>query len=96
MSRVKAAPAFLTREEIDQVIAGMSASDLIEAMGEDETRVKGTKMMGAAFDSAAARLGLSNGSPATQHVKLQDFKYLAETLGKAVNIESPLSEGQQP
>lgn len=90
----KAAVRWLTRPEIDQVIAGMSAADLIDAMG-DEERIKGTKMMGAAFDSAAARLGLSNGSPASQHIALADFQYMAEALGKAVNVESPLSEGQK-
>lgn len=88
------AVTWLTREAIDHVIAGMSAADLIDAMG-DEDRIKGTKMAGAAFDAAAARLGLSNGSPATQHIRVSDFQYMAETFGKAVNIESPLSEGQE-
>ena len=35
-------------------------------------------MAGAAFDSAAARLELSNGTPATQHVKAATSTYLVE------------------
>jgi hypothetical protein len=85
---------WLTREQIDQVIEGMSASDLITAMGDGE-KLKGPQMAGAAFDSAAARLGLSNGTPATQHVRMADFAYMAGEITKAVNIESPLSPGQE-
>lgn len=96
---VTKAANWLTREQIDAVIAGMSAADLIDAMG-DEERIKGTRMMGAAFDSAAARLGLpedkDNGSSASHHIALADFQYMAQALGRAVNIESPLSERQEP
>lgn len=90
----KKVPAFLTREQIDQVIAGLSAGDLIEAMGDGDS-IKGTKMIGIAFDSAAARLGISNGVAGTHLVSVSDFKYMADKLGAAVNIDSPLSEGQQ-
>lgn len=84
----------LTREQIDAVIEAMSADDVITAMGDGET-IKGAKMAGDAFNSAAARIGMSNGTPATQHVSLRDFKYLADAIGKAVNVENPLSEGQE-
>lgn len=94
MSRAKAAPAFLTRQQIDQVIGGLSAGDLIEAMGDSDT-IKGTRMIGIAFDSAAARLGISNGVSGTHLVSVSDFKYMAEKLRDAVNIDSPLSEGQE-
>ena len=94
MSRAKAAPVFLTREQIDQVIGGLSAGDLIEAMGDSDT-IRGTRMIGVAFDSAAARLGISNGVSGVNLVHVSDFKYMAEKLSGAVNIDSPLSEGQE-
>lgn len=85
---------WLTREQIDQVIEGMSASDLITAMGDGEG-IKGPLMAGQAFDSAAARLGVSNGTPATQHVRMADFAYMANAITKAVDVDNPLSEGQE-
>jgi hypothetical protein len=91
----KKATVFLTRDQIDEVIAGLTAGDLIEAMGDGDT-IKGTRMIGIAFDSAAARLGISNGTQGTHMVSVSDFKYLADKLGGAVNTDSPLSEGQEP
>lgn len=85
---------WLTREQIDQVISGMAAADLLEAMGDGES-IKGPKMAADAFNAAAARLGMSNGTPATQHVRMSDLKYMAEAITQAVNIDSPLSEGQE-
>lgn len=85
---------WLTREQIDQVIEKMSAADLIAGMGDGDT-IKGPKMAGDAFNAAAARTGVSNGSPATEHVRMGDFAYMAKAITKAVNIESPLSEGQE-
>lgn len=81
---------WLTREQIDQVIEGLSAADLIEATGDGR---KDAAVAGAAFDSAAARMGVSNGTPATQHVKASDFSYMATQLGEAINVDGPLSEG---
>ena len=84
---------WLTREQIDQVIRGMSAADLIKAL-----EIHGDKSLAmpvAAFDLAAERMGLSNGSPASGHVSMADFKYLGNEIAKAVNVESPLSEGQE-
>ena len=80
---------WLTREQIDEVIAGLSAADLIEGTSNGR---KDAAVAGAAFDSAAARLGISNGTPATQHVRAADFQYLASQLGEAINVDSPLSE----
>lgn len=85
---------WLTTEQIDQVIAAMSAADLIAAMGNGE-KLEGAAMAGAAFDNAAARIGLSNGTPATQHVSMKDFAYLAQRIGEAVNVDSPLSGAQE-
>lgn len=81
---------WLTREQIDQVLSGLSAADLIEATGDGSNQ--GSKIAGVAFDSAAKRAGFSNGTPATQHVRASDFKYLAEKLGEVINIDGPLSD----
>lgn len=86
-----AAEQWLTREQIDQVIAAMSAADLIAAIGDGE-KIQGAAMAGKAFDAAAARLGISNGTPATTHVSMADFGYLANAIGEAVNVDSPLSD----
>lgn len=80
---------WLTREQIDQVVGSLSAADLIEATADGR---KDAAVAGAAFDAAAARLGLSNGTPATQHVHAYDFQYLATAIGEAINVDSPLSE----
>ena len=81
--------SWLTREQIDEVVAGMSAADLITATGEGR---KDAAVAGAAFDAAAARMGLSNGTPATESVHAYDFQYLATAIGEAINVDSPLSE----
>lgn len=94
MAAKKKPQVWFTREQIDEVIAGLSAGDLIEAMGDSDT-IKGTRMIGIAFDSAAERLGMSNGVSGVQMVHVADFKYMADGLSKAVNVEGPLSEGQE-
>lgn len=80
---------WLTREQIDDVIANLSAADLIEGTSGGR---KDAQVAGAAFDSAAARMALSNGTPATAHVRASDFKYLADRIGAALDVDSPLSE----
>jgi hypothetical protein len=87
-ARKKISP--LTREDIDVVVSGMSAADMLEAT-EDDTgkRRNGTKMLRVAFDGAAERAGY--GANATERVPVGLFKYYAESMGGAVNIESPLS-----
>jgi len=84
---------WLSRKQIDDVIAAMSAGDLIAALaiypGDS------VQMPIAAFDKAAERAGLSNGTPASDHVRMSDLKYLGNVLREAVNVESPLSEGQE-
>jgi hypothetical protein len=80
---------WLTREQIDQVVETISAGDLIEASDK-----QGAKLIGAAFDSAAARLKIgSNGTAASMHVKASDMQYMAEGVGGVINVDSPLSEG---
>lgn len=93
MANKGATPVWLTREQIDSVIAGMSAADLVGAMGDADKA--GPKMPVKAFDLAAERMGMSNGTAASSMVRLADFKYMAKAIGEAVNIESPLSEGQE-
>jgi hypothetical protein len=80
---------WLTKDQIDEVIAGLSAADLIEGTANGR---KDAQVAGAAFDSAAARLGLSNGTPATEHIRAADFGYMAERLGEAINVDSPKSD----
>jgi len=80
---------WLTREQIDQVIENLAAADLIDASGDGKTSAQ---VAAAAFDSAAKRMNLSNGTRATEHLKLADLSYMADALGEAVNIDSPKSE----
>lgn len=80
---------WLSRAQIDEVIAGLSAADLIEATSDGR---KDAQVAGAAFDSAAKRMELSNGTPATEHVRAADFSYLASAIGAALDVDSPKSE----
>jgi hypothetical protein len=80
---------WLSREQIDSVIDTISAGDLIEAL--DTAGSSKVKMPMLAFDTAAARMGLSNGTPATAHVSAADFVYLAKRIGEVINVDSPLS-----
>lgn len=80
---------WLTREQIDSVLAELSADDLIEAT--DAGAGKGARIAGLAFNSAAQRvLGQADASYTTR-VRAADFRYLSEALSEAVNIDSPLS-----
>lgn len=81
---------WLTREDIDEIVAAMSAADMIAAVGDGE-KLQGAAMAGAAFDAAAARIGKSNGTPATANVALADFQYLTEAIGGSVNVGTPKS-----
>ena len=79
---------WLTREQIDEVVANLSAADLIEGTSNGR---KDSQVAGAAFNSAAARMGVSNGTSGTEHIRAADFAYLANAIGEAINIDSPLS-----
>jgi hypothetical protein len=82
---------WLNREQIDEVIDNLSAADLIEHMVEGSDARSSVRFAGEAFDAAAKRIGMSNGTAATEHVRVSDFKYLAQRIGEAVNLGSPLS-----
>jgi len=79
--------AWLTREEIDRVIANLSAEDMIES-GLTGTDDKGEAVKAGmrAFNASAERLGLSNGTPAMQHVHASDLKYFANNLKESLDI----------
>lgn len=85
---------WLTREQIADVVDKMSASDLIGASTEDG-KLSNAQRAGLAFDSAAARLGVSNGTPATDHIKASDFLYLAEVIGEVMGPGSPKADATQ-
>ena len=88
-------PDWLTREQIDTVVEAMSAADLVSAMERFDAQKQATQWAVAAFDSAGVRLGMSNGSPTSEHVRMQDFSYLASKVSEVVNVDNPLSEGQE-
>lgn len=79
----------LTREQIDFVLDNMTGADLIEHIGDG---TQGAKVAGGAFDSAAARLGVSNGTRAMELVGISDFTYLTTKLSEVMNLDSPKSE----
>ena len=87
------APTWLTREDIDKAIANLSADDLIESgLAGNQDASESVKAGARAFNLAAARIGLSNGTPATQHMHATDLGYFAEALKSAMDIDGPKSE----
>lgn len=83
----------LTRVQIDKAVAAMSASDLISAMSDTDD---GGMISMRAFNSAAERVGLvEKGEKATDRVNVQETGYLIRTVGEAVKMDIPLSEGQK-
>lgn len=88
----KAEVKWLSREDIDAIIADMSAADLLEASGGD---LSGPQVAGVAFDAAAKRLGKTNGTSATSHVRPADLRHLVKAVGEAASEDSPLSSGQE-
>ena len=84
---------WLTREDIDRVVANLSADDLIESgLAGMEDRAESVKAGAGAFNRAAERLGLSNGTPATQHMRASDLGYFANALKSSMDIDGPKSE----
>lgn len=80
----------LTREQIDTVLEGMTGADLIEHIGDGQTG--GAKIAGNAFDSAAARMGITNGVRAMELVGVADFQYLVTKLTEVMALDSPKAE----
>lgn len=90
------APQWLTREDIDRVIDNLSADDLIESGLAGADAADAVAAGAKAFNAAAARIGLSNGSNATAHMRASDLQYFASALKGAVDIDSPKPETLDP
>jgi len=84
---------WLSREDIDNVIDNLSGADLIEGLADGANKTD-AKISTVAFDTAAARLKISNGSPASQHVRASDYRYLTKRVSEVIAADSPLPEGQ--
>lgn len=77
---------FLTRAEIDQIIAGMTSRDLFNAMPQGEV-VAGAEIASRVFEKAAERQGF--GMEALDRVHMSDAVYLAGLLGEVFTQDSP-------
>jgi len=87
-------PEWLTREQIDSIVAAISADDLIESGLADAGDDRGAAVKSArnAFNFAAETLGLSNGTPASKHVRPGDLTYWTNAISEAVNVDGPKVE----
>lgn len=83
----------LTREQIEFVLEHMTGADVIDHVGDGTA---GTKIAGLAFDSAAARLGVSNGTRAMELVALGDLNFLVAKLQEVMSLDSPKSDQAEP
>lgn len=79
----------LTREQIDYVLDNMTGADIVDHIGDGSL---GAKVATGAFDSAAARLGVSNGTRAMELLSIKDFMYMASQFQEVVNLDSPKPE----
>ncbi len=90
---------WLSREDIDRVVDSLSGADLIEGLADGANKTD-AKISTVAFDTAAARLQrqdgtkFSNGTPASQHVRASDYRYLTKRVSEVISADSPLPEGQ--
>jgi len=84
---------WLTRDDIDRVVANLSAEDLIDSgiTGTDD-KAEATRAGARAFNASAERLGLSNGTPAMAHVRGSDLMYFANALKESLDIDGPKSD----
>ena len=79
----------LTREQIDSILEGMTGADIVDQFGDNVPTAKiGTN----AFDAAAARQGITNGTRAMELVHVQDFGYLANKLNEVINLDGPKAD----
>jgi hypothetical protein len=77
---------WLDRADIDSVLSQLSADDVIEVLAQDLPSVK---IPMAIFNRAAARLGVSNGTAASIHLRVTEMKYLNEAVGAALDMNGP-------
>lgn len=83
--------AWLTEQQIDDVIAAASADDIIEAMAMyPDTDRAPLQLSREIFNRSADRLGLSNGTTASQMVHASDFRMFTEKMRGFFSHENPL------
>ena len=81
---------FLSREQIDSILEGMTARDIFAAMPDSTEKVNGSKVASIAFESAAERQG--HGAEALDRVRPMDGIYLASALGDLLSVDSPKAD----
>jgi hypothetical protein len=82
---------FLTREQIDSILDGMTARDIFAAMPEDPgSQAKGSEIAGNTFEKAAERQG--HGTEALDRVRPADAVYLAGALGEVFTLAGPKAD----
>jgi len=81
---------FLSREQIDTILEGMTARDIFAAMPDSTEKVNGSKVASIAFESAAERQG--HGAGALDRVKPLDGMYLASAIGELLSVDSPKAD----
>lgn len=84
---------FLTRDEIDTILHGMTARDIFAAMPEGG-EAKGNDIAGRVFEAAASRQGHGEGT--LDRVRPQDAVYLAGALGEVFAQDSPKGVSTDP
>jgi len=89
MPTKQSGPNFLSREEIDGILAGMTARDLFSAMPA-QGEASGAETAGKTFESAAERQGFGVG--AQDRVRISDAAYLSEELGGVLSADSPKAD----
>lgn len=83
---------FLSRDQITEIIDGMTARDIFNSVPDAEPgKLKGSAMAGAAFEAAAERQG--HGKETLDRVRPVDAIFLANLLGEAFSAEDPKVEG---
>ena len=71
---------FLSRPEIDLILATITSRDLFAALGGQTGEVQGGEVAGKVFEAAAERQGY--GKEALDRVRVNDGIYLAAALGE--------------
>lgn len=84
---------FLTRPEIDLILATITSRDLFAALGGQTGEVQGGEVAGKVFEAAAERQGFGKGT--LDRVKISDGIYLASALGELFS-DGPKGESTEP
>lgn len=78
---------FLSREQIDSILEGMTARDIFAAMPSGTESPQGANIAGEAFERAAERQG--HGKETLDRVRAKDSMYLASALSEAFAVTGP-------